>query len=100
MAGHALVGAIMDYYIGLAKFNPEEETRLMVSGFLYTILCHGVYDFLTLLQNSCSSFMILLPVILLLWARMKLKKAEIAIRGRIRPNTENNNTAVAADPCA
>jgi RsiW-degrading membrane proteinase PrsW (M82 family) len=90
--GHALFGAVMGYYIGQAKFNPAKETRLIIKGLFYAILCHGLYDFLALLQNSFSSFVILLLVILLLWIRIKLKKAEIASRKRFGPGAEHNGT--------
>jgi len=86
--GHALFGAVMGYYIGQAKFNPAKESRLIIKGLLYAILCHGLYDFLALLQNSFSSFVILLLVILLLWIRMKLKKAEVASLKRFDPGAE------------
>lgn len=85
--GHALFGAVMGYYIGLAKFNPGKESRLISLGLLYAVLCHGLYDFLALLQNSFSSFVILLLVILLLWIRIKLRKAEVASRKRFEPLT-------------
>jgi RsiW-degrading membrane proteinase PrsW (M82 family) len=91
--GHALFGAIMGYYIGLAKFNPEKESRLIFLGLLYAILCHGLYDFLALLQNSFSSFVVLLLVILLLWIRIKLKKAEVASRERFGANGAADGTA-------
>ncbi|UCD20128.1 MAG: PrsW family intramembrane metalloprotease [candidate division WOR-3 bacterium] len=91
--GHALFGAIMGYYIGLAKFNPEKESRLIARGVLYAILCHGLYDFLALLQNSFSSFVILLLVVLSLWIRIKLKKAEAASRKRFGSGAETRRTA-------
>ncbi|UCF70030.1 MAG: PrsW family intramembrane metalloprotease [candidate division WOR-3 bacterium] len=90
--GHALFGAIMGYYIGLAKFNPDNESRLMARGVLYATLCHGLYDFLALLQNSFSSFVILLLVILSLWIRIKLKKAEAASRKRFGLGAEMGRT--------
>jgi len=88
--GHAMFGAVMGYYIGQAKFNPANESRLIFKGLLYAVLCHGLYDFLALLQNSFSSFVILLLVVLLLWIRIKLKKAEVASRKRFGPGAEAN----------
>jgi RsiW-degrading membrane proteinase PrsW (M82 family) len=81
--GHALFGALMGYYIGKAKFNREKETQLVLRGIIYAILCHGLYDFLALTQSALSSLVILLLVVLLLWIRRQLKKAEIDSRQRV-----------------
>ena len=80
--GHALFGALMGYYIGKAKFNKEKETQLILRGIIYAIVCHGLYDFLALTQSALSSLIILLLVVLLLWIRKQLKKAEIDSRKR------------------
>lgn len=81
--GHALFGALMGYYIGKAKFNKEKETQLILRGIIYAILCHGIYDFLVLAPSALSSLVILLLVVLLLWIRKQLKKAEVDSRQRM-----------------
>jgi len=47
---HAAFAVIMGYYIGLAKFSHQHETRLMLQGFFGAVLLHGFYDFF-LFQN-------------------------------------------------
>jgi RsiW-degrading membrane proteinase PrsW (M82 family) len=44
---HALMGVIMGYYVGRAKFVPHapERRRLLWLGFLWPVFAHGVYDF-------------------------------------------------------
>ena len=42
---HAFMGAIMGYYVGRAKFHPEERRRALVMAFLVPMLLHGLYDF-------------------------------------------------------
>ncbi len=45
--GHALDGAILGYFMGIAKFSPSDKrkTELMRKGILLAILFHGLYDF-------------------------------------------------------
>jgi RsiW-degrading membrane proteinase PrsW (M82 family) len=86
--GHALFGALMGSYIGRAKFNPIKETKLIITGIVLAIICHGLYDFLALTRSAFSSMVILLLGILILWTRIQLKKAkkESRLRG---DHTEN-----------
>jgi RsiW-degrading membrane proteinase PrsW (M82 family) len=43
---HAGLGAIMGYYVGLAKFAPEHERRsLLWRAYWVPVLLHGLYDF-------------------------------------------------------
>lgn len=79
---HACFGALMGYYMGLAKFNHAQESRLIIRGILLATLLHGLYDFLSLTQSSFSSLVILLLVILFLWIRNQLRRAEIDSRIR------------------
>jgi RsiW-degrading membrane proteinase PrsW (M82 family) len=72
----------MGSYIGHAKFNPIKETRLLTTGVVLAIFCHGLYDFLALSRSAFSSLIILLLGILLLWTRRQLKKAEAESRLR------------------
>ena len=80
--GHACFGALMGYYIGKAKFNPERKHIFISRGIIYAILFHGLYDFLLLTRSSFSSFVVLLLVVLFLWIRIQLRKAEIDSRIR------------------
>ncbi len=42
---HAAFGAIMGYYVGLAKFDPPNKNRLLIQALVIPILLHGIYDF-------------------------------------------------------
>ena len=42
---HALMGVIMGYYIGKAKFDIENRRILMLKGLFGAILLHGAYDY-------------------------------------------------------
>lgn len=43
--GHAFLGAIMGYYVGQAKFRPQERGKLLGLALLVPIVLHGMYDF-------------------------------------------------------
>ena len=86
--GHALFGALMGSYIGRAKFNPIKETRLLTTGVVLAIFCHGLYDFLALSRSVFSSLIILLLGILLLWTRRQLRKAASESRLRMDRTAE------------
>ena len=42
---HALMGVIMGYYIGKAKFDMQNRKTLMLKGLFGAILLHGAYDY-------------------------------------------------------
>ncbi len=41
---HALSAGVLGYFIGLAKFNPTKERRLIFLGLCLAVLFHGVYN--------------------------------------------------------
>lgn len=43
--GHAMLGAIMGFYIARAHFEPEAARGLIVRALLVPVLLHGIYDF-------------------------------------------------------
>lgn len=86
--GHALFGALMGAYIGRAKLRRDKETKLIITGILFAILCHGLYDFLILTRSAFSSMVILLLGILFLWTRIQLKKAAIESQMRVKAAAE------------
>ena len=42
--GHAFMGAIAGYYVGQAKFDPKNRWSLLLRGYFYAVLLHGLYD--------------------------------------------------------
>ncbi len=45
---HAVFAVMMGYYVGLAKFDKKQRTKLIVTGLLIAIFIHGTYDFFIL----------------------------------------------------
>lgn len=81
--GHAFFGALMGYYIGRAKFNYNNEIKLLLVGILLATILHGLYDFLLLTQTALALLVIILIIILGLFVRKDLKKAEKLSKKRI-----------------
>jgi len=87
---HAFAGAILGYYVGQAKFHPEEKWSLIVKGYAAVMLLHGLYDFplMTLMaveKVSSGGLLALITVAVLLlgwrWAvRLvrRLRKEQLA----------------------
>lgn len=42
---HATFGVVMGYFVGKAKFRPQNSFRLMLTGLLIAVFFHGTYDF-------------------------------------------------------
>jgi RsiW-degrading membrane proteinase PrsW (M82 family) len=92
--GHAFFGAIMGYYIGRAKFNKEKEGSLLFKGILLAVFLHGLYDFLLLTQTVFAVLVIILIIVLGLFVRKNLKKAENQSKDRIIAETAAAAVAV------
>ena len=55
---HAVFAIILGYYVGKAKFEPENRRRLLLIGLGMAIAIHGTYDFF-ILQEAYEWLMIL-----------------------------------------
>lgn len=42
---HATFGAVMGYYVGMAKFEPARRTEFLLKGLGGAVFMHGLYDF-------------------------------------------------------
>ncbi|MBN1494282.1 PrsW family intramembrane metalloprotease [Candidatus Peregrinibacteria bacterium] len=70
---HALFGAVMGYFMALAKFsaNKNEEKKYLYKAVLIPFLLHGFYDFL--LMSSTVYSMLVFPFLLGLYLYVKRK---------------------------
>lgn len=48
---HAIVGIIMGFYFGIARFEPEKKQSLLFKAFLIPVFFHGLYDYCILSQH-------------------------------------------------
>lgn len=43
--GHAMMGAVMGYYVGLCLLKPDRRFALLSSALIFPMIIHGLYDF-------------------------------------------------------
>jgi RsiW-degrading membrane proteinase PrsW (M82 family) len=92
--GHAFFGALMGYYIGRAKFDKKNETKLILKGVLLAIFFHGLDDFLLFTQTVLALLVIVLIIGLGLYVMKHLKKAELQSKKRLADEIEEKKQAI------
>jgi protease PrsW len=72
---HALFGITMGFYLGLARFIPEQRKIMLFRAILYPIILHGIYDFL-ILSGHPVLLILFIPYLIFLWRNgsKKLKR--------------------------
>jgi protease PrsW len=73
---HAIAAGIMGYYIGKAKFadSKAQENALIMKGFIYAVIFHGIYDFIIFNIPQFGDLSGLLVIPLLIWGFVFLRK--------------------------
>lgn len=89
---HAAFGVIMGYFVGLAKFNPQNRQRLLLTGLFWAVVAHGAYDFFLMQQNY---ELLGLMAFLVLIASIKISRQVIAIHQNASPFNPKNNHLLA-----
>lgn len=73
---HAMFGAIMGYYFGLAWLDKKNATRNKIKGFVAAMILHGSYDFFLFQQNFPALAFVSLLGLFLTW-KLVLKAIKI-----------------------
>ena len=63
--GHAMWGAIIGFYMGMKKMNPDSPHRYILAGFIIATLFHGVYDFVLFTASPLG--VLIIPIIIWLY---------------------------------
>ncbi len=63
---HALVGSVMGYYFGIAKFFPAYKIKYLRLSFFLPFLLHGIYDAILMAQHPVL-LIFFIPFIIYLW---------------------------------
>ena len=71
---HALMGVIMGYYVGKAKFSKDNEKRLLLKGLLGAIILHGLYDYFLMSQNGIGFFAFASLIVSIIIAKKAIKE--------------------------
>jgi RsiW-degrading membrane proteinase PrsW (M82 family) len=52
--GHFLFAVIMGYFLGMAKFKPDQRTKYLILSMLCPMLAHGIFDHLIMLSSALT----------------------------------------------
>ena len=52
--GHFLFAVIMGYFLGMAKFRPQERRKYLTLSLVCPMLAHGLFDYLLMLSSALS----------------------------------------------
>jgi RsiW-degrading membrane proteinase PrsW (M82 family) len=94
---HASFAVLMGYYVGMAKFNPEKKSALLLKGLLMATLFHGLFDaFLFLAENNSvtkfvSSGLLILGAIASYFLAIRLSLKSIKLQQTLSRNTYEDN---------
>ncbi len=80
---HALFGAIMGYYFGLAWQHQENKSFYMIKGLVAAIILHGTYDFFLFQENYPALGFVSILGVFMTW---KLVSKAINIHNRNSPH--------------
>jgi protease PrsW len=79
---HALFGITMGYYIGLARFIPQQKRLLLVRAILYPIILHGLYNYLIFSENPIL-LVLFIPYLIYLWRSGSKKMKKLSAESNI-----------------
>lgn len=52
--GHFLFAVIMGYFLGMAKFKPDQRSKYLTLSLLCPMLAHGLFDYLIMLSSALT----------------------------------------------
>ena len=52
--GHFLFAVIMGYFLGMAKFKPDQRSKYLMLSLLCPMLAHGLFDYLIMLSSALT----------------------------------------------
>lgn len=73
---HALMGVIMGYYVGKAKFNQANSKILMTQGLIGAIILHSFYNYFLSLGNWMFLFSLLSLILAFVIAKKSIKESQ------------------------
>ena len=70
---HAAFGVLMGYFVGLAKFDLKNKTRLVITGLIIATLTHCLYNYFIFI-NKYMIFTFIVLIIALYFSKIAIKK--------------------------
>ena len=75
--GHFLFGVLMGYYLGMAKFDEQNQKKYLLLSLLAPMAAHGLFDYLLMLSSEISDefpFIALIMFVVFIYFDVKLWK--------------------------
>lgn len=95
--GHFLFAVIMGYFLGMAKFRPEQSSKYLTLSLVCPMLAHGLFDYLLMLSSAFSENDLgwIGTILFVLFIYLDLKMWKIGVRhiAKMQENSriEHNN---------
>ena len=95
--GHFLFAVIMGYFLGMAKFRPQERSKYLTLSLVCPMVAHGLFDYLLMLSSAFSEnnieWMGSLLFILFIYLDVKMWKIGVRQIAKMQEQTriEHNN---------
>lgn len=96
--GHFLFAVIMGYFLGMAKFRPQQRGKYLILSYVCPVIAHGIFDYLLMLSSALSEnnmeligagmFMIFLYLDVKMWKIGVRQIATMQEQTRIEHNNE------------
>ena len=96
--GHFLFAVIMGYFLGMAKFRPQQRGKYLILSYVCPVIAHGIFDYLLMLSSALSEnnmeligagmFMIFLYLDVKMWKIGVRQIAKMQEQTRIEHNNE------------
>ena len=95
--GHFLFAVIMGYFLGMAKFRPQQRRKYLILSYVCPVIAHGLFDYLLMLSSAFSEnnieWMGSLLFILFIYLDVKMWKIGVKQIAKMQEQTriEHNN---------
>ena len=96
--GHFLFAVIMGYFLGMAKFRPQQRRKYLILSYVCPMIAHGLFDYLLMLSSALSEndmeligaglFLIFLYLDVKMWKIGVRQIAKMQEQTRIEHNNE------------
>ena len=96
--GHFLFAVIMGYFLGIAKFRPQQRRKYLILSYVCPMIAHGLFDYLLMLSSALSEndmeligaglFLIFLYLDVKMWKIGVRQIAKMQEQTRIEHNNE------------
>lgn len=95
--GHFLFAVIMGYFLGMAKFKPQERRKYLILSYVCPMIAHGIFDYLLMLSAAFTEnnleWMGVMMYVIFIYLDIKMWKIGVKHIAKMQENSriEHNN---------